>query len=495
MRVSGLASQMDIDDIVKKMMASKRAPLDKLNQNRQLIEWRRDSYREINSALADFRYNKLDKLRFSSATNVYSSTVTGNKTAVSAKATSVANQVTMTVEVNRLATQTTLSSATLDDSTTTKTKLGELGTGDTFTLEVSRGSSTEAQKFTFSKDDTIQTVLNKINGNPDANVQASFDEASKKFIIKSKEYGNSEISFEGSLLTDAFKIENPSDSGEGGPLQLGATALVKINGKEYTLDSNQLTINGVELTFLEKTGDKDAVITTTTDSTNLIGTIKSFVENYNSLIGYLNSKTSEQKYKDFPPLTAEQKEKMKEDEIKQWEAKAKSGIVKNDDIVKDTLFQMRSLLWGASTKLGDKTLDLSSIGITTGGYTENGKLYIDEEKLQEAIAQHPNEVVAIFSGNGEQEGVFQKMHAQLMTPLTNLSQRAGTSRYSADVSLSLNEQSTMGKELFSLKTRISELTKRLAVTENNLYKQFTAMEKAINKLNMQSASLANFAGQ
>lgn len=59
MRISGLASGMDIDTLVQQMMKAKRVPLDKLNQQKQVLEWKRDNYRAINSQLVDFRNNKL----------------------------------------------------------------------------------------------------------------------------------------------------------------------------------------------------------------------------------------------------------------------------------------------------------------------------------------------------------------------------------------------------------------------------------------------------
>ena len=54
---------MDIDAIVKNMIA-KRVPLDKMNQQKERLLWQRDSYREINSKLVDFRNNKLLKYGF-----------------------------------------------------------------------------------------------------------------------------------------------------------------------------------------------------------------------------------------------------------------------------------------------------------------------------------------------------------------------------------------------------------------------------------------------
>ena len=51
MRISGLATGMDIDSIVKDMVRAKRIPYDKMSQKKQTLEWKRDQYREMNTLL------------------------------------------------------------------------------------------------------------------------------------------------------------------------------------------------------------------------------------------------------------------------------------------------------------------------------------------------------------------------------------------------------------------------------------------------------------
>lgn len=48
MRIGGLASGMDIDSIVEKLMVAERMPMDKLEQQKQIYEWQRDAYRDVN---------------------------------------------------------------------------------------------------------------------------------------------------------------------------------------------------------------------------------------------------------------------------------------------------------------------------------------------------------------------------------------------------------------------------------------------------------------
>jgi len=62
MRIGGLASGMDIDEIVQKMMSTYRAPVTKLNQKLQTLQWKQEQLREINRKILDFRNNTLFNL-------------------------------------------------------------------------------------------------------------------------------------------------------------------------------------------------------------------------------------------------------------------------------------------------------------------------------------------------------------------------------------------------------------------------------------------------
>src|SRR4051812_8203924 len=53
MRISGLASGMNIDDIVTNLMKAERMPLDKIQQKKVYTEWQRDDYRTMNTALSE----------------------------------------------------------------------------------------------------------------------------------------------------------------------------------------------------------------------------------------------------------------------------------------------------------------------------------------------------------------------------------------------------------------------------------------------------------
>lgn len=56
-RVSGLASGIDVDSIVAKMMTAQSQPLVQMQQNLQLMEWQRDDYRSMNTLLNTLQTN------------------------------------------------------------------------------------------------------------------------------------------------------------------------------------------------------------------------------------------------------------------------------------------------------------------------------------------------------------------------------------------------------------------------------------------------------
>ncbi|OMD21965.1 hypothetical protein BSO21_23120 [Paenibacillus odorifer] len=484
---------MDIDTMVKNLMAAKRIPMDKLTQQKQLVQWQRDSYREINSKLVDFKSNKLTKTYgTSSALNAYKAVTTGNTDALKAVANADANGVDMKVSITQLASKGKLETNGAGSKFTTLSTLADLGgtSTDPYKLKVND------QTFSFSSDTAISTIISKINANADAKVTASFDEIKGKLIISSNTMGSkSEVKLGttagDNTLLDVFGGMKQND--------MGKDAVVYINNTQIIKDTNSFTVNGVILTLSGTTsttstpmidpavsGEKDTPVNISiqSDPTKAIDTIKAFVEDYNSLVSLLNSKTAEAKYRDFAPLTDEQKADMKEADITAWTEKAKSGLLKNDDILTQTISSLRAVI---SEKLGS----LSSIGITTGQYFENGKLYVDEEKLTKALNNNPQAVTELFQGteSAPKSGIFSIMATKVDNSLDSLVKRVGTNKFSTDLTSTFKEESVMGKKLKEYNSRIATMLTNLNNAETRYYKQFSAMETAMNKLQSQSNSL------
>ncbi|WP_342563308.1 flagellar filament capping protein FliD [Paenibacillus sp. FSL R7-0345] len=486
-RVSGMSSGLDVEGIVKEMMAARRQPLTKLNQNKTILEWQRDSYREINSKLVDFRNNKLLAKYDNSASMItQKAVVTGNTSALKAEATSEANGIPMTIEIIKLAKPATVETAGMNlagSSTrlTASSKLSDLQKANNITAPADGKYriTLNGDTLEFDASITINDALAKINKSEKGNVTAKFDEVTGKLTIASKTYSEQGKVARGT--NDTFLAL----FGSGTVNETGyQAAKVKINNssEEISFASNTFKINGINVTLLAE--NTTATINTETDTSKAVETVKSFIQDYNDLINTLTTKVNEERYKDFTPLTDEQKQAMKENDIELWEKKAKSGLLKNDDVLKSTISSMRAAVM---EQLGA----LSNVGVTTGLYYENGKLILDETKLKQAFENNPQGTAAIFQGTATQGGLFDKLSSEINGTLDKLVLKAGTSKYSTDLTVTFKTESTMGKRLKDFNTQIANLTDRLTDIENNYYKKFTAMETAMSQYNSQSSSLSS----
>lgn len=240
-------------------------------------------------------------------------------------------------------------------------------------------------------------------------------------------------------------------------------------------------------------------LSSTTNIDDMMNKIKEFVTTYNGLIKDLNDQTKETKYRDYAPLTPEQKKDMDEDEIKLWEEKAKSGLLRNDSVVRNGLSNMRSLIYQSNPGLeGTKYNTLFNIGITTSkSYNDGGTLEIDEAKLRKALEEDPDAVERLFKNSGGQKsdpahggsdtrGYFEKLRESMKSLEVNIEKKAGRSTMT-------DAQYALGKSLIDNDKRIDTWQRKLETIEARYWKQFTAMETAINKANQQSSMF--FQGQ
>jgi flagellar hook-associated protein 2 len=217
------------------------------------------------------------------------------------------------------------------------------------------------------------------------------------------------------------------------------------------------------------------------------------LDKYNEVIAKLNTETKEAKYRDYTPLLDEQKEAMSDKQIELWEEKAKSGLLRSDSILTSALTEMRRSLSSPVTGVTDTKFDtLSEIGITTGSYLEDGKLYINETKLKEAITQNGSKVMELFTKSSDstvsttkfnESGLGQRLYDQIVSSMGKITDKAGSVA-------SLTDNSILGKSIDRMDDEIDRWQDRLSQIEDRYWRQFTAMEQAMNKANSQSSWLA-----
>jgi len=225
------------------------------------------------------------------------------------------------------------------------------------------------------------------------------------------------------------------------------------------------------------------------DSSGVKDKIKNFVEKYNELVETVNDLLKEKKDRDFPPLTEEQKKEMSEDEIKKWEEKAKSGLLKNDSLLSGFLTSMRSTLFSTIDTLG---ISLMDYGITTSkDYSNGGKLVINEEKLDAALEANPDGLTKLFTDPNSGLGVKMKSILDSYVKKTGVNkglliQKAGMAGTTAETKNYLSDK------IKSLDKKSDSLLKKLLELEDKYYKQFSQMESALANMNAMSTYVAGW---
>lgn len=507
MRISGLASGMDTEKMVKDLMAAHRIPLDKITKKKQYTEWQRDDYRTVNRTLNDFRTLTNDSM-LRQSTFIKKTVMASSPDHVTVKNINSASDFTGKIRVNQLAEAATMQSKGNITGITSEAdlskKLSELNLSETpgnFTIKSIKADGTldSGYEVKITEDSTMQSVINDINKN--SGVTAFFDTHTGKLAFTAKNSGdvkdtsetmkNPEIVFSGSyafLNVAANNVEaaNPTDSTEASSGTLGKNAKFIYNGLETERQSNTFNINGYEIS-LKQVSDKDITFSSSPDVEPILASVTKFVDEYNKLIADLNGQIRETKYRDYEPLTDTEKEALSEDQIKKWDEKAMSGTLRNDSIISSVLNKMRSDLGSVVGGVSGANA-LSKVGISfSTNYLDNGKLIIDEAKLREAISSNPNQVYELFAANGttdSEKGLARKLTASIEDARKKIITKAGS-----DGVVDKNTFS-IGRLLDGYDTQIKNFESRLGAMEDRYWKQFTAMETAIQKANSQSNYLA-----
>lgn len=611
--IGGLASGMDIDQLVENLTATSRQKILKQKQNIQRLEWKQTAYRSVSTILKEFQKSYLDilsptNIRNASFFNTVKATSDSSAIAVSSASSASAGSITIN-SISQLATNQTVSSnfrvskplsgtltgtgpadlvtsisgksislnldgrvkilsfnaeftadfqagllanpenpaigleeafqnlldksfgssivdasiqngqlsfsapgsrltiGAVGDDTTVLTKLGfASGQSNKLVLNESLKNlslnseyfqpSVSTYKFTinsvpfeFSSSDSLLSVISKINAS-DAGVTLSYSAITDNFTMTAKNSGTGEnIIIEenpayGSLMS-AFGL-----TGSGSTNTYGLNSILTVNDNEIVRSSNRVEIDGVNIDLLAESTEP-IKITKKEDATSLFETIKKMVADYNNMADLINKLTKEKIYSDFPPLSDEQRNEMSESEVKAWEEKSKSGILRGDSLLRNIAAKLHDVV--ISTKA--QGTSLYTLGITSAGYTENGKLKIDEEKLKKALETKGFEIGELFSSvDGLGNKINDIIQVAIKTSGTQgsrgtLVEMAGVASTRSDTENYIYEQKERTNKA------ISKLQTRLTNEEKRYWRQFTAMETALQQLNAQSAILSQFSAK
>lgn len=367
----------------------------------------------------------------------------------------------------------------------------------------------ETKEITIDSDTTMSQLADKFKG---AGLNASFDAGQGRFFLSSKAAGEENV-FTLSSDTDALDklklntattyAENTNPEDKVSYVE-GSSAEIIYNGAYIKSNSNDMTVNGLSITVKDVTTEK-VNITVNNDTQAVYDSVKNFVNEYNSLIKEMNEKYNAASSRGYDPLTDEEKEAMTDDQIEKWEQKIKDSLFRRDSTLSSLMTTMRTNMNKSvevTLKDGTKTkLSLSSIGIVTGNYTENGQLHINgdaddglysakKNKLKEWLENDPEAVMQLLAGvknetTGEQEGLGNTLYSDFTTKMRSSSLSSALTFYN---------DKYMDKQMKSYQEKISELEKKLTEVEDSYYKKFAAMETALSELNSKTSYLTSMFG-
>jgi len=572
MRITGLASGIDTEEMIQGLMKAERIKYDRVGQEKQVLLWRQEMYNGLNKDFANFILNTRKEfgLTTTTATGAFQTNSYSNLTWVK-KATS-SNETIATVSSTAKAVNGSHSVKVTQLADGVKAASGSDIRNGTGTIKVNNegklqdGSGSDVKKLTFtindgqhdfnisvSNDDgiTMNDVVKKINsakeGEISLGVKASYDNNIGRFFLQTEATGKDamlNISADAASAGESFinalnlkvtgydesgkQITNPNNTLTIGNVYHGQNAKINFDGAEgIEQSSNQFSINGIDFN-LKSQSDKEFTVTVGTDVDAVYDKIKKFVDEYNELVDKTNKLLTDERYRSYQPLTADQKKGMDKSDIELWEEKAKSGLLRSDSIISRTMQNSRRGLYEEVKGVSGSFKMLFQIGIDTEKFSRGsagGKLEINQAKLKEAIRKDSDGVLELLfkepeynKGNlvgvnslksekeltsaqlkakREQSGLINRLQDNLILGMQDIIEKSGAGN-EANLYRSIKSNmliefvtknssiSLIDKDVLSINRELDDLGAYLVRKENHYYSQFAAMEKAISRMNKQS---------
>ena len=520
-------SGMDVDALVKSLMTAQRASNAGLTQKKTVLEWQKEAKNKVYDDINNFR-NSIFNYKLQATLNPKVVT-SSNTSVVTATALADAGNVSHSLVVSQLADGVKMTSGSAI-STTTPPTLGtiasQLGTGDTaFDLTITNGTTTKTIHVDPSSN-TMNDLVSKINSSG-TNIQANYDSTLDRFFLSTTNTGAAtQISLAGDSNASTFidqlglGMKGTTDSSTTTYSSVnGKDAKITLDGQALTQSSNVFTISSVAYHLTGTTpyatiqdpayphdptktipGQQATSIGITNDVDKAVASIKSLVDSYNAILTEVNDKLDETRYPDYTPLTDDQKTAMKDADVTAWDLKAKSGLLRNDSTLNSLVNVMRNAFSSPISGVTGQYNTSSAIGITTGDYTEKGKLYLDETKLRTALTNDPNALSKVFGTAGTNtvgtttinpntQGIAGRLYDALKVTMDSLTKQAGkTGTGTNDIT------SDIGKQMSDYTTRLTAAKTREDAMQAAYYTKFNAMESALSKLSTQSTWLSKQLG-
>lgn len=445
---SGLGSGLDVNALVRQIVAAERAPQEaRIKRRETQVESRLSATGTLRGALSTLQ-GSLASLKTESAFQARKASPSDATVfTATAGASSVAG--TYGVEVRELATAHKLASQAYAGGSSAVVGTGTLTFtqgDDSFSVTLSEGAATLAD---------LRSAINRATGN--TGIQATIISAS----------GGARLVLTSRLTGEANAIEVVASGGDGGledfeyvqgsreldEIAEARDAELRVDGFTVNSASNAVTgaIEGVTLDLLAAKPGSTLTLTVANDTTATRERVQKFVTDYNTLASTMS------RLRSFDPNTRV------------------GGPLLGDAMLRGLETSIRRELGATSTTATAPYDTLSSIGVS---FTTEGTLKLDEARLNTALSTDFGSVGRLF---GSTEGVAAKLNALIDQAIGTEGQLTGRTQQ-------LNESKR------ALTRERDSLDARMEAVERRYRAQFTALDSMLSGMQTTSSYLARQLG-
>lgn len=508
-RLTGMNSGLDTDAMVKELVNAYEKKGQKTKNEKTKHEWKTEIWTDLNKKIKAFN-SKVKSMQFSTSYSA-KKTTSSNENKVSVVAKENAVKGTQTITVDQLAKTSYITSKKLEligadgsavsGKVTSDTKFSELGFKDmAHTITVKQGD--KSVTLDTNADTTVGEFVDKLKA---FGLDASFDENYGRFFISAKESGeenNITFSSDNTAVLDKLGLTEKS----GASVIKGEDAIIHLNGAEFKSSSNNFDINGLAINVKGLSDGEQITLTTDTDTDAIYKNIKSVVSEYSKLINELSKLYNADSARKYDPLTDEEKDAMTDDEVEKWETKIKDSLLRRDSNVAAVMNVMKNsaldtyvvgekkdkdgniLVQGTKMTLAD--FGIGTLGYFNSGENEKSALHIFGDADDDDVSGETNKLKAAIAANPDSVADF---FSQLMTNMSEQFNKLTTSTSNRSYG-NFYDDKKVKSEMTAYEKKVSDFEAYLADIEEKYYKQFTAMEKSLAKLNSTQSQLGSYFG-
>ncbi len=451
--VGGLASGLDTQGIISKLMDLERRPITLLKQREDAFQVKLSAYGEVKSALSAFQ-SAVNDLRYPSNFAASSST-SSNETLLTVSSSGSAALGNHSIIVSTLAQAHTIRSAAFTDCTDV------VGTGN---ISIQIGTGTAVDVTIDSDHETLASIAQAINS-ADAGVNASVidDGLGHTYLtMTSKESGADNTISVNITNGSTGQLDSLYDGGAMVTTRAAANSRLNMDGIDVERSTNSIgdLISGVAINLHKADNTIPVAVDITRDNDTIKEKISAFVDAYNKLIDEISSK---QAY---------------------GGEEGSSGALIGDSTLRSITRSLPNILGQQVGGTQNEANTLSSIGISID---RHGKMQMDDADLTDALATNISDVTTIFTADtATDQGIATALSDYLDVVMNSTDGMIATKEDGLQSSID-----DLQDKQDAMETRISKREEILWAQFNSLELLLSGYQQTSDYLTQQITSLTN----